>query len=162
MVTVEFAAADGTPFAAPFFNQPWLKNNYAAGQARVVEGTLVKKGRRFVLHQARVLAADAAPAGTVQLRYPELEGVAQGRLLQWLARALRRVDWPQPALPPLPPGLAAHDADVRALHLAMHRPASVEEHERARAHFAVREAVTLFAKVAQARQRREQRRTIGY
>src|SRR5262245_16906663 len=43
MVTVAFAAADGTPFAAPFFNQPWLKNSYAAGQARVVEGTLVKK-----------------------------------------------------------------------------------------------------------------------
>ena len=162
MVTVEFAAADGTPFAAPFFNQPWLKNSYAEGQARVVEGTLQKKGRRFVVHQARVLNADAAPAGTVQLRYPEVEGVAPGRLLQWLAQALQRVDWTQLALPPLPQGLSAHDADVRSLYLAMHRPASVQEHERARTHFAVREAVALFGKVAQARQRRAQRRAVAY
>ena len=51
MVTVVFACADGAPFAAQFFNQPWLKKAYPAGQQRCVEGMLVKKGQRFLLQQ---------------------------------------------------------------------------------------------------------------
>jgi ATP-dependent DNA helicase RecG len=58
MVTVEFAAADGTPFAASFFNQPWLRKSYVQGQRRTVEGVLDQRGRRFVLKQPRILADD--------------------------------------------------------------------------------------------------------
>ena len=68
MVTLELVAADGVPFEAPFFNQPWLRKAWSAGDERTVEGVLDRSGRRFVLRQARVLGADAAPCGEVQLR----------------------------------------------------------------------------------------------
>src|SRR5688572_19258827 len=70
MVTVAFACADGSTFAAQFFNQPWLRKAYPAGQKRIVEGVLVQKGRRWLLQQARILPVGAAPTGEVQLRYP--------------------------------------------------------------------------------------------
>ncbi len=136
MVTVEFAAADGTPFSAAFFNQPWLRKTYVAGEARIVEGELAQKGQRWSLKQPKILAASLQPTGEVQLRYGEIEGVAQARLLLWIGLLLDRTDWSQFALPPLPAGLREHDADLRTLVLAMHRPASVAEHEQARTHFA--------------------------
>jgi ATP-dependent DNA helicase RecG len=157
MVTVEFAAGDGTPFSAAFFNQPWLRKTYAAGEARIVEGELAQKGQRWSLKQPKILAAALQPAGEVQLRYSEIEGVAQARLVGWIAQLLDRTDWTQFALPPLPAGLREHDADLRTLVLAMHRPASVAEHEHARTHFALREAVALFAAVEKAKRNREQR-----
>jgi ATP-dependent DNA helicase RecG len=162
MVTIEFAAADGAPFAAAFFNQPWLRKAWAAGETRAIEGVLEKRGRRFVLKAARVLPADAQPSGEVQLRYAELDGVAAARLPQWIALALERLDWTQFELPPLPPALAAHDGPPRALVLAMHRPASVAEHERARECFALREAVGLFTAVERARRNRAQRRAAAF
>src|SRR5262249_62178026 len=131
-------AADGTAFAAAFFNQPWLRKAWAAGETRAVEGVLEKRGRRFVLKAARVLPADAQPGGEVQLRYAELDGVAAARLPQWIALALDRLDWAEFALPPLPQPPAAHDRPPRSLVLAMHRPAPVAEAARARAGVAPR------------------------
>ncbi len=158
MVTVEFACADGTPFAAVFFNQPWLKKAWPVGSARAVEGTLELRGRRWMLRGARVLGADAAPAGDVQLRYPEVEGVSPARLQQWLAAALAGTALDDLRLPPLPPSLAQASAPgIGALLAAMHRPPDVAAHEAARSHFAVREAVALFRRVEQARRRREAR-----
>lgn len=110
LLTIVFAGDDGSTFAASFFNQPWLKKHYAVGQPRVVEGVLQLQGRRFVLQQAKVLPRDAAPAGEVQLRYAEVDGIGAARLQQWLRRALAVVDWDRLALPPLPPALADLDA----------------------------------------------------
>ncbi|MSR39802.1 MAG: DEAD/DEAH box helicase [Planctomycetes bacterium] len=157
MVTVEFAAGDGTPFSAAFFNQPWLRKTYKAGDARIVEGELAKKGTRYSIKQPKILAASLQPVGEVQLRYAEIEGVAAARLVQWIGILLDRTDWTKFALPPLPALLREHDADLHTLVLAMHRPASVAEHERARTHFALREAVALFRAVEVARRNREQR-----
>ncbi|HLQ39263.1 MAG TPA: DEAD/DEAH box helicase, partial [Planctomycetota bacterium] len=157
MVTVEFAAKGGTPFSAAFFNQPWLRTAYKAGDQRVVEGTLEHRGRRFHLKLPKVLSREVEVAGEVQLRYPEVEGIAGARLLQWLAHCLDRVDWAQVRLPPLPAALVDLDDAAKALYLAMHRPAAIAAHERARTHFALREAVQLFRTVERARRQRCQR-----
>jgi ATP-dependent DNA helicase RecG len=157
MVTVVFACADGSKFAAQFFNQPWLKKAYPAGQQRNVEGVLVKKGQRFLLQQARVLPVGSAPTGEVQLRYPEVPGVSAQRLQQWINLCLQRLDWSRVELPSLPPLLEDLDGPSVELLGSMHRPRDVAEHERARRHFAVREAVALFAAVERAARARASR-----
>jgi ATP-dependent DNA helicase RecG len=157
MVTVVFDAAGGGAFDVLFFNQPWLKDAYSSGEARVVEGTLQKKGKRFVVHGGRVLPRGADAHGAVQLRYPEIDGVAATKLAHWIGSALDRVDWAAVRLAPLPTALRDLDFDARSLFFAMHRPANVAEHECARRRFAVAEAVAMFAKVAAARARREGR-----
>lgn len=162
MVTIDFTARDGSPFAVMFFNQPWLLDAFAIGDERVLEGTLEQKGKRFVLKGARVHKHGEAAAGAVQLRYGDVEGIGASRLQQWLDEALRRVDWDSLHLPPLPRALAPRDAPVRDLFLAMHRAVDVDAHERAREHFAVREAVRLFADVAAARARRTGRHARGF
>ncbi len=158
MVTIAFRTESGAAFEAPFFNQPWLVRAYPVGSEKVVEGTLVQKGKRFSVQGARVLAADAAHKGAVQLRYAEIDGVAASRFQAWVDAALEHADWSSYSLPELPAELAEFGLDARALFFAMHRPKDLEEHERARRHFAVREAVALFAKVEAARSRRTQRR----
>jgi ATP-dependent DNA helicase RecG len=162
MTTVVFACRDGIAFEAQFFNQPWLKKNYPVGQRRRVEGVLTAKGRRFVLQQPKVLALAAQPSGDVQLRYPEVDGIGGARLQQWLAHALAHLDWPRLALPPLPPGLDEYVQDPAELLLAMHRPRDVAHHERARVHFAVREAVAVFGAVERARRARAQRAACSF
>ena len=156
MVTLELVASDGVPFEAPFFNQPWLKKAWQPGDRRTIEGLLDRRGKRFLLRQARVLG-NASPPGEVQLRYPELPGVSPQRLQQWIGLCLDRVDWDALQLPPLPPGIDQLPQTARQLYTAMHRPASVAEHESARRYFAVREALTLFAAVERARRQRLQR-----
>ncbi|MFM1873575.1 MAG: ATP-dependent helicase RecG [Planctomycetota bacterium] len=157
LVTVVFVGADGTKYEARFHNQPWLAKAYTVGQARLVEGELQLQKARFVVAQARVLAPTAAAVGAVQLRYPELDGVSGERLQKWIAYCLDGLDWGAVRLPPLPATLAEHDFDARSLHEAMHRPADAAAHERARRHFAVREAVDLFAQVERARRNRQRR-----
>jgi ATP-dependent DNA helicase RecG len=162
LVTVTFRCAAGGSFDVPFFNQPWLKKAYPVGQRRLVEGTLQQQGRRFVVHGARVLPVGAAPVGEVQLRYPEVDGISMARLQQWIAACLDRVDWARLVLPPLPRGLEAHDGAAAELFVAMHRPVDVAAHEHARRHFAVREAVDLFAAVERARRARARRPAVAF
>jgi len=157
MVTVTFAAADGSLFAARFFNQPWLRKNYPAGQQRCVEGRLQRKASRWLLEAPSVLPRDASPSGEVQLRYREVEGISVARLQGWISDCLDRLEWNRCEFEPLPQGLDDHDGSARDLLLAMHRPVRVEQHERARLHFAVREAVELFREVEQARRARAAR-----
>ena len=40
------------------------------------------------MQQARILPADAGPDATVQLRYPDLDGVSPVRLQRWIAEVL--------------------------------------------------------------------------
>ena len=162
MTTVTFACDDGSLFESAFFNQPWLKKNYPVGQRRSVEGVLQQKGRRWQLQQAKVLPMTAAPSGEVQLRYADVDGVSGARLQQWLATALARIDWAAIALPPLPVGLEDFAHTAPELLRAMHRPADLAEHEHARRHFAVREAVALFAAVEKARRARAERPCAAY
>ena len=162
MVTVTFACDDGSTFVVQLFNQPWAKKNYPIGQRRAVEGTLQAKGRRFVMQQARILPTGADPDGEVQLRYPEVEGVSAARLQQWIAAVLARLDYEAVMMPAMPRGLEELSLGARELLLAMHRPKDVDEHERARRHFAVREALALFSEVEAARRARERRSARAY
>ncbi len=157
MVTVTFACADSSTFQAAFFNQPWLKKSYTAGQHRTLEGTLLKKGKRFVISAAKVLPQGAVADGEVQLRYPEVEGISSPRLQKWIAHVLDELDWNLVTLPALPSGLEEMSLSPRELLLAMHRPKNVEQHEQARRHFAIREAIKLFEAVERARRARAQR-----
>lgn len=157
MVTVSFACDDGASFQASFFNQPWLKKSYPTGQRRQVEGKLEKKGKRYRLTAAKVLPVGSSSDGEVQLRYPEVDGVSSPRLQKWIALVLEQLSWQQVMLPELPRGLSDLDQTPRELLLAMHRPRNVAEHEAARRHFAVREAMALFEAVEKARRARAQR-----
>ncbi len=159
MVTVTFAAVDGVTFGTRFFNQPWLRKNYSAGQRRVVEGRLERKSNKWLLEAARILPRNANPTGEVQLRYPDVEGVTAARLMTWIGHALDHVDVSALAADrdPLPVGLEEHDGTFGELIEAMHRPPDVATHERARLHFAVREAVALFRAVERARRARAER-----
>ncbi|MEC8653374.1 MAG: hypothetical protein VXY92_12520, partial [Planctomycetota bacterium] len=162
MVTITFACDDGSTFAAQFFNQPWMKKNYPVGQRRVVEGTLQAKGKRFVVQQPKVLPVSAGPAGEVQLRYPEVEGVSASKLQHWIGLVLDGLDYGAVTLPPMPAGFEELSLTAEQLLLAMHRPADVAEHEHARRHFAVREALALFGEVEAARSARERRSARGF
>lgn len=162
MVTITFACDDGSTFAAQFFNQPWLKKNYPIGQRRLVEGTLQAKGKRFVVQQPKVLPISADPSGEVQLRYPEVEGVGGNKLQQWIRLVLDELDYSAVALPAMPEGLEELSLTAEQLLLAMHRPRDVAEHEHARKHFAVREALALFRSVEAARRSRERRSARAY
>ena len=160
MVVVTFAAKDGTLFTAPFFNQPYLRKAWPPGTERVIEGVLDQRRGAYVLTQPRVLAPDPAHCGPVLVHYPELVGVSESRLRAWIAHLLERVDPTEVAAEILPRGLRerlALQAIGPAL-VAMHRPTSVAEHERARQRFAVHEAVALFRRVELARRRRLNKR----
>ena len=157
MVTVTFCCEDSSTFEAAFFNQPWLRKTYPVGQHRKVEGTLQKKGKRFVLAAAKVLPVGASADGEVQLRYPEVDGVSAARMQQWIQAVLDSLDWRRVSLPDLPRGLEELKLSPQELLLAMHRPVDVAAHERARRHFAVREAIQLFASVERARRSRQRR-----
>jgi ATP-dependent DNA helicase RecG len=157
MVTVVFAAAGDRTFECQFFNQPWLQKSYRIGEPRLVEGVLVQKGKRFQLQQAKVLPRGAQPSGDVQLRYPELPGISGARLQQWLGAVLAALDWSRVQLPSLPPALHEFAQPPAELLLAMHRPRDLAQHEAARRHFAVREAVALFQAVQRAREARARR-----
>ena len=162
MVTVTFGCADGSSFQTAFFNQPWLKKNFGNGQRRTIEGTLQQKGRRFVVVAAKVLPQAAVAAGEVQLRYPEVEGISSPRLQKWIAHVLDHLDWQRVTLPALPAGLEELQQSPRELLLAMHRPKHVAEHEQARRHFALREAVELFETVERARRQRLSRSAAAF
>ena len=96
------------------------------------------------------------PVGEVQLRYPEVDGVSTGRLQQWITICLKQLDWPAVLrqAQALPAGLEELDGPLPDLLVSMHRPQDVAEHERARRHFAVREAAALFKAVERARRAR--------
>lgn len=162
MVTLTFVCRDLSTFKAAFFNQPWLKKNYKAGDQRTIEGTLQKKGAQFSVSAAKVLPAGRTPDGDVQLRYPEVEGISSARLQQWIHSVLEQLDWQRVRLPDLPAGLQELSLTPRQLLLAMHRPKDVAAHELARRHFAVREAIQLFSAVERARRTREQRKAAAF
>ncbi|GAB4149727.1 MAG: ATP-dependent DNA helicase RecG [Planctomycetota bacterium] len=160
MVTLDLAAADGTPFEAPFFNQPWLRRAWAPGSERTLEGVLDVRGRKFMLRHARVLGDGSAVEGPVQLRYPEVEGFSPARLQRWIGLCLERLDWRTVRLPRVPPVegvLGKEENDPRSLYRGMHRPASREEHEAARRTFAVLEATALFGEIERRRRARAAR-----
>lgn len=162
MVTVTFVCDDGSSFQAAFFNQPWLRKNYVVGQRRLVEGTLQQKGRRYVISAAKVLPLTATVDGEVQLRYPEVEGISSARLQTFIAHVLAQLDWPRVTLPRLPVGLEEMLLTPQQLLLAMHQPQNVAEHEQARRHFAVREAIQLFEAVERARRTRAKRAAVAF
>ena len=154
MVTVTARAGDGTPVEIRFFNQPYLKKTYGSGGRFVVEGILDLRGKRFAIKQGRLLAPDAATIGPCRLEYPEIPGVSPTRLAALIEQALERSDlqaWPVAALPR---DLADEFPPYAEAVQSMHRPASIDDHERARRRFAVVEAVALFRRIERARRRR--------
>lgn len=168
LLSVTVAAADGSICDIAYFNQPYLAHAFARGQARLAEGTLVRRGRRLALAPGRLLTVAAAADGPVRLRYPAIEGVSETRLRDLLRQALRCADLSRSPLPPLPASLSeslltpappsesspAAPVSFAAALRAMHAPATVEQHELARRYFALYEAVALFAAIDSQRRAR--------
>lgn len=163
LVTIELAGPE--PVVLSFFNQPYLARSVNVGAERSAEGILDRSGGRagrWTLTAPRLLPADPE-TGAVELIYPDIEGVTGGRFARLSAQAIERLDPDSMAWEPLPPGLHAWfetqeiPLEPMAALRAIHRPDTAAEHEAARRHFAVREAVALFRRVQAARDRREQR-----
>ncbi|MCC6781235.1 MAG: DEAD/DEAH box helicase [Planctomycetes bacterium] len=158
LVEVAFAAADATPLRVAFFNQPWLAKVFAPGLSRGLEGLLERDERGFELRGVHVFDPRARPAGACAVRYREIDGVSAARLQRLIAAALRVVAADQ-VLPGLPAALRdrAPSASPAALLRAMHAPRDLAEHEAARSHFALLEAVQLFRRVERVRRARATR-----
>ncbi len=164
LVEIEFAGpVPGGDFRAPFFNQRWMKDAFADGAERQLEGRLDKVRGRFVLTAARVVSKRMDAAGDCVVSYPTLEGVSDLRLRSFVHQALRRVDPASvplvdvPALTAAVGGLELPRGDRLAPWRAMHEPRHVAEHEAARRHFALAEAVGLFRRVEARRRERSAR-----
>jgi ATP-dependent DNA helicase RecG len=148
---------------ARFFNQPWLGKSLEVGRQRTFEGVLEDRedGPPAALEQPRLLSVDD-PMGELPctVRYPAVEGIGESRLRALVGRALAAVDETALArcVPVLPPALRERFLPSLASLRAMHLPANVAEHERARATFAVLEAVGVFRALEAARARRSARR----
>jgi len=154
LLSVTVAAADGTACEVAYFNQPYLRKTFVVGQERVAEGTLLRRGRRFVLGPGRLLPLRDGETAAVRLRYRPVEGVSEARLQGLLAQALHRADTTHSPLPRLEGALAAEQLPFASAVRAMHAPSSVAEHERARRFFAVHEARAVFAAIDRARRAR--------
>jgi ATP-dependent DNA helicase RecG len=156
LVTVEMRTAAGEPFSVAFFNQPYLRRAYRAGDVRWVEGYLARRGTRSELRQGRILPVAAAPSGPLVMRYPEVEGVSEARLRGLVHQALQLVDLDLlgATCDPLPPDLATGLPSAAAALRAMHAPRTAAEHDGARARFAFAEAVAIFRRLEHARARR--------
>ncbi|MFO1051149.1 MAG: helicase-related protein [Planctomycetota bacterium] len=154
VVHVVFGAAQGTSLCAAFFNQPWLAKSLAAGAERHLEARLQRNGTVFELCDVEWLTAHDEERGSCRVRYREIDGVSKTRLRALIAQALAQTDV-RDLLPRLPAGLDAEaDGDPRDLLRAMHAPVDVDQHEQARRHFAVLEAVELFRRLQAARRDR--------
>lgn len=154
IVNVQFESEEGEPFRVSFFNQPYLAKSYTVGMERVVEGLLDKTGSSYVVKNPRVVASDRAATGPILVRYREVPGVSESRLRGWIAQAIERVDLSQLLDVSLPAGLGEFAQPSQDMIRAMHAPKDADEHERARATFALVEAVGLFRELERTRRTR--------
>jgi ATP-dependent DNA helicase RecG len=88
------------------------------------------------------------------VRYPGIDGLSEPRLRTWIDKALSRAAPSEEFWDEVPRGLRGDTIPLGQALRAMHQPRTVDEHERARRGFALREALRLFRRVETARRRR--------
>jgi ATP-dependent DNA helicase RecG len=151
---VKARVADDTgEITAVWFNQAWLKDRLQPGTQLRLRGNL--KGSEFTVRSYDVngvaATADFAPI------YPASEEITVKKLREVVGGALAYV---RDVVDPLPAGLKAREAlpgRSDAL-VALHRPASEEEGERARKRLAFDELLALQVGLARRRQGRDEER----
>ncbi len=146
--------SDGTgEIEALFFNQPYLRDRFAAGETAGFHGKVGgKEGRSLLAPRVESKDRPFPEDGGILAVYPETEGTGQALLRSLLAQALPLAASETDPLPgevrtrlelaPLP----------WALH-ALHAPASLEEAERARRRLAFDELLRMQRGFARARAR---------
>ncbi|MDA0373069.1 MAG: helicase-related protein [Planctomycetota bacterium] len=154
LVTVTFASPDGERFAVPFFNQPWLRKSFQPGMERQLEGRLQATKKGFALTEPVIVNPRMDAQGACVVRYPSVDGISEPRLRTWIDKALARAAPSEEFWDEVPAALRAETVPLGQALRAMHQPRTVEEHERARRGFALREALRLFRRVEAARRRR--------
>ncbi len=154
LVTVTFASPDGERFAVPFFNQPWLRKSFQPGMERQLEGRLQATKKGFALTEPTIVHPRMDAQGACVVRYPGIDGISEPRLRTWIDKALSRAAPSEEFWDEVPRGLRGDTIPLGQALRAMHQPRTVDEHERARRGFALREALRLFRRVETARRRR--------
>lgn len=154
LVTVSFSSPDGERFAVPFFNQPWLRKSFQPGMERQLEGRLQATNKGFALTEPVIVNPRMDARGACVVRYPAVDGISEPRLRTLIDRALASAAPSEEFWDEVPPGLRGETIPLGQALRAMHQPRTVDEHERARRGFALREALRLFRRVEAARRRR--------
>jgi ATP-dependent DNA helicase RecG len=154
LVTVTFASPDGGRFAVPFFNQPWLRKSFQPGMERQLEGRLQATKKGFALTEPTIVHPRMDAQGGCVVRYPGIDGISEPRLRTWIDKALARAAPSEEFWDEVPRALRSETIPLGQALRAMHQPRTVDEHERARRGFALREALGLFRRVEAARRRR--------
>jgi len=151
---VKARVADDTgEITAVWFNQAWLKDRLQPGTQVRLRGNL--KGSEFTVKSYDVngvaATADFAPV------YPASEEITVKKLREVVGGAL---EYARDVVDPLPAGLKAREAlPSRAdAFVALHRPASEEDGERARKRLAFDELLALQVGLARRRQGRDEER----
>jgi len=145
-----FVRADGTPLRARFFNAGYLRKHFLPNEWYLLEGRADEVAANTLLHPAFVHLTSGAttilpvePGCRVAYRLPE--GFAERgfqALIESCLAALPSVRDPAGLLP---------DADYQAALARLHRPATPEEHERARRLLAARELLALALRLQERR-----------
>jgi ATP-dependent DNA helicase RecG len=151
MVTVTLSDGTGSLDLA-FFNQPWIANQYRAGQELAVSGVVTRYGRRLQLSNQEVELlrgddADLIHTGRITPVHPASEGVAPRTIRELVHRALERLPTigdPLPAELVATEGLEPYDAAIRWIHF----PDDPEHLARARERLKFDELFTLELGVA--------------
>jgi ATP-dependent DNA helicase RecG len=151
---VKARVADDTgEITAVWFNQAWLKDRLQPGTQVRLRGNL--KGSEFTVKSYDVngvaATADFAPV------YPASEEITVKKLREVVGGAL---EYAGDVVDPLPAGLKAREGlpDRADAFVALHRPASEEEGERARKRLAFDELLALQVGLARRREGRDEER----
>ena len=158
----------GVVLQALFFNQPYLKKRFVAGQWLEWCGVLRQRGASFFLASPRARASGQdgqTPAdGAAELEpiYPAVPGIQPQRLRQFITAALRAAplgDWPEPLPAALRRALDVPDPALACQWL--HRPADAAQEAAAHRRFALEEAMDLLRAAARRRQARSALRALA-
>ncbi|MEM9802490.1 MAG: DEAD/DEAH box helicase, partial [Planctomycetota bacterium] len=147
---VRATLADGTgEIDLVFFNQPWMKEQLAAGTPVVAHGPIVDARGGPAIGTPR-LGTDEKPLpppGTLAPVYAAGDGVSPEALAGWIAEALERFG--DRLQEPLPAAFLerVEAPDLREAAFAMHRPTDEASFERARRRFALHPILVLQARV---------------
>ncbi len=136
---------------AVFFNQPWLRERFAAGMQLELFGRIkTTRGSRLIVERVGTAERPLPPPGAFVPQYPAFGGFSESFLAQLVRSALpsaaRLVEPLDPAL------LARHGLPplARAVEL-VHAPPDKAAHERGRARLALEPLLALQARLARSR-----------
>ncbi|MFZ2804100.1 MAG: ATP-dependent DNA helicase RecG [Patescibacteria group bacterium] len=134
---------DSGSIGVTWFNQPWLLKQLKAGDEIYISGAVTQRprfGRGFTSPLWEPANAETLAAGNVAPVYPLAGSLAQKTIRKAVRAAVEEVAYPED---PLPSELLSsfHLLPIADAYRSLHRPATMEEAERARQRFAFQEVL---------------------